>query len=152
MASTPNARIAVGGGSAAQQNRLLIFLLFVLFIIFYSMLTPYPPPSLLILTPTTGRLMIASRVRRRFWSRGGRWMCWQRRWRRTLGWTCRWAFVSKNMRNRAHAEALAIFYSARKLRGSSREGRRWWGMHWLQQRRIFLLILMAVINVNWPLW
>ncbi len=61
------------------------------------MLTPYPPPSLLLLTSTTG-LMIASQTR------GGRWMCWQRRWRRTLGWTCRSALFAKNMRNRSRAE------------------------------------------------
>ncbi len=31
----------------------------------------------------------------------------------------------KNMRNRAHAEALLIFYSVRKWREVRRAGRRW---------------------------
>ena len=47
MASTPNAREAVGGGSAAQQNRLLIFLyLFYLLFLFYANPLPssIPPP------------------------------------------------------------------------------------------------------------
>jgi hypothetical protein len=83
------------------------------------MLTPYPPPSLLLLTPTAGGLMIASRARRRFGSRGWRWRWRQRRWRRTLRW------VKKIMRNRAHAEALLIFYSVRKWREIRRAGRRW---------------------------
>ncbi len=58
------------------------------------MLTPFPPPSLLLLTSTTGRLMIASWARRRFWSRGRRWRWRQRRGRRTSGW------VKTIMRNR----------------------------------------------------
>ena len=62
MASIPSERIAVGGGNDDKQERLLPFLLFI-FIYFYSLLTPYPPPSLLLSTPTTGRLMIASRRR-----------------------------------------------------------------------------------------
>jgi hypothetical protein len=47
IASIPSERIAVGEGNDDE----------------YSLLTPYPPPSLLLSTPTTGRLMIASRRR-----------------------------------------------------------------------------------------
>ncbi len=65
------------------------------------MLTPYPPPSLLLLTSTTGRLMIVSRATRRL--------------------------AKQFMMNRAHEEALPIFYLARKWREIRREGRRWRG-------------------------
>jgi len=65
MANTPSEHIAVGGAAVAKQHRLLFF--YYLFFNFIGMmLTPYPPLSLLLLTPTTGRLMIASRARRRF--------------------------------------------------------------------------------------
>ncbi len=60
------------------------------------MLTPYPPPSLLLLTSTTGRLMIALRVTRRL--------------------------AKQIMMSRAHAEALPIFYSARKWREIHQKG------------------------------
>jgi len=61
------------------------------------MLTPYPPPSLLLLTSTTGRLMIASWATRRL--------------------------AKQIMMNWAHAEALPNFYSARKWREIRQEGR-----------------------------
>ena len=57
-----------GGGLCSPTREVTnIIIIIIYFIIYlYSMLTPYPPPSLLLLTSTTGRLMIASRARRRF--------------------------------------------------------------------------------------
>jgi hypothetical protein len=65
MASIPSERIAVRGGNDNEQERLLPFLVFI-FIFFLLSANPHPPQSLLLSTPTTGSLMIASRVRRRF--------------------------------------------------------------------------------------
>jgi hypothetical protein len=56
-----------GGGLCSPTREVIIIIIIIYFIIYlYSMQTPYPPPSLLLLTSTTGRLMIASRVKRRF--------------------------------------------------------------------------------------
>ena len=57
-----------GGGLCSPTRKVIIIIIFIIYFIIYlySMLTPYPPPSLLLLTSTTGRLMIASRARRRF--------------------------------------------------------------------------------------
>ena len=54
------------GGGVMMMNRGYYHFYYLFLFIFYSLLTPYPPPSLLLSTPTTGRLMIASRATRRF--------------------------------------------------------------------------------------
>jgi len=89
------------------------------------MLTLYPPSSLVLSTSTTGRSMIASRGRRRSCSRGWWWTLRQRRWRRRP-WTRQLALLAKKiMRNPSRAEALPIFYSARKWREIRQAGWRW---------------------------
>jgi hypothetical protein len=66
MASIPSERITVGGAAVAQQERLL-FDYYLYYLYFNSpAANPHPPSSLVLSTPTTSRLTMALRERRRF--------------------------------------------------------------------------------------
>jgi hypothetical protein len=129
MARTPNAHVAVGGGFCCPTKQVIdIFIIcFIYYFLFDANLLPSSiPPHL---NPHNRQVDDCVAGEEEVLIKGGQVDVLAEEMEEDVGVDLLVGVVCKKYEKSESCGSAGDFYSAWKLRGSSREGRRWWGMH-----------------------